>query len=162
MKTGEIIKGEDLKGKTLEVCEGGLLKVVEDKWPQYSDKVWHLDQYGRVDWTTWVRTEEDLFLARYNRIFPTRELAQEYADYLNKKAEISFDPDWIDESQFKYFFGYSQKYNKWDIGTAAIYQMGQQLYFPNHDCMNELVESIGVEKFLYFEFNIPLSGSEDM
>lgn len=160
MKTGERIKGEDLLGKTLEVCEGGLLKVVEDKWPQCGDKVWYLDQYGRVGWTSWARTEGDLFLAKYNRIFPTGELAQEYAEYLKKKAELSFEPDWGDKEQIKRYFVYDYGCDGWSIFRESNRQLGQQLCFPNGECMIDLIINTGYEKFRYFEFGIPMEGEQ--
>lgn len=158
MKVGEIIKGEDLLGKTLEVCEGGMLKVVEDEFPQVGDDVWYVGEFGYVGCFKWQGEGADLFLAKYNRIFQTKELALEYSDYLKKKAELSFEPDWGDFEQMKYFFYYDYEMMHFVIRVTVNEHEGQQSYFPNRDCMDKLVVSIGEEKFLYFEFGIPMEG----
>lgn len=156
MKTGERITGEDLLSQTLEVCEGGTLKVVGDKWPRVDDELWFVGSFGAVECHWWDGNGIDLLLTKYNRIFPSKELALEYAEYLKKKAELSFEPDWEDCKQNKYYFGYNHEICTLYVGKATVGQVGQQLYFPNEDGMRELVREIGTRKFLYFEFGIPM------
>lgn len=161
MKVGEIIKGEDLLGKTLEVCEGGILKIVEDEFPQVGDDVWYVGEFGYVGCLKWKGEGTDLFLAKYNRIFQTKELALEYAEYLKKKAELSFEPDWGDKDQKKYFFWYDDTdVNKWGFDYTFSMHMGNTLYFPSKQCSKMLVDEFGIKKLLYFEFGIPMEGEQ--
>lgn len=156
MKTGERINGEDLLGKTLEVCEGGMFKIVEDKFPQVGSTYWFVRPLGQVDCYRWDGEEMDLFLAKYNRIFPNEKLAKEYATYLKEKAELSFEPDWKNREEIKYYFAYNYENDGWYIGGARVAIIGNQMYFPSDQCMRELVEKTGYEKFLYFEFGVPM------
>lgn len=158
VKTGERIKGEDLLGKTLEVCEGGMLKVVEDKFPQVGGQYWLVKEIGKVECHRWDEDEMDLFIAKYNRIFPNEKLAKEYAKYLKKKAELSFEPNWGDKNQKKYFFWYNgEDENKWGFDYTLDMHVGNTLYFPSKQCSKILVDKFGIEKLLYFEFGIPMS-----
>ena len=112
--------------------------------------------YLSVDCDIWDNDRIDNSIIKYNRIFKTKEEAQEYADYLKARKEYSYEfskEEWKSEEIEKYIIYYSYLSKEICITSYIHSQDMNSICFKTEEKAKEFVENYK-KQILKFEFDI--------
>lgn len=130
---------------------------VVDKW----DKNWKADEnedYYFITIDGEVKTYkndsniDDIIINR-SRVFQTHELAEKWLEIDSFIRDRSFEPDWNDKNQQKYFICYSYDCNEFKIDSCFWTTDFIKYYFNSVTTVEEIL-NIYSKKELKFYFNI--------
>lgn len=121
--------------------------------PEYGDRYFYVNSYGCVDIKFLDDTDRDAYLIRHNYAFRTQEECEEYRYYLELLDEYTFEPNWKDSSQEKWFIYYNSEEDELNcsFNTGLIYNF---FCFESQDKLIEFVKLVGEENVKRFMFDI--------
>ena len=157
LKVGQRFEAIDLEGETLEVVEGGLLKIVEPKKgkfvPKEGELYWYVDSYGYVG----SEFEYDEWLIKHKPVFRTREEVEEYKRYLDVldkyKHEFTYE-EWENRDIEKwrlYYFIVSDELTK---SRAYKFKLPNCTYFKTQEDVESFIKEAGEENVKKFMFDV--------
>lgn len=161
LKVGQRFEAIDLEGETLEVVEGGLLKIVNPKKgkyvPKVEEKYWYVSSNGEVDWYGFTNDEIDEYLLNYQPVFRTEDEAVEYKHYLEildkYKYEFS-DEEWLNSDILKWFVYYIH-YNKLlNVSCNNVSKYPLTAYFKSEEDAEDFIEEAGKDNIKKFMFDV--------
>lgn len=151
------IKGEELKGKELEILEDGTLRLIEKKIkkfvPNIDEKYWYIDSLGGVECTSNVKTDYDIWALNYNLVFKTKEECEEYKKFLELLDEYRDEIDWKDFYTNKYYLYYDNKNDKIYIGCGLLKLQGA-FHFKSSKSAEEFIVRAGEYDIKRFMFDV--------
>lgn len=152
--TKQIINGSELAGKKLEVLEDGLLREVKQKYiPEYEDCYYFIDSHGRINGYAYSGNDYDKWIIKHNHVFHTKEECKQYKRYIEMLDEYTFEPDWKDIDQERWYIIYNHSEERLDVD----YSYGTQYhnyYFETLNKINEFIEKVGELNIKRFMFDI--------
>lgn len=114
----------DSEIKKLPVKTYSRLKLVE------GERFWSVNLHGDVVGASYPETYTDYFWD--NTIYyRTEEECEEYLEVHRQLKALSFEPDWRDGKQLKYYIGYNTIRDDIDWLTTMKYQSEVKYYFTN-------------------------------
>lgn len=127
----------------------------KSKWtPEYGEYYYILDDMLEVREYTYYNQENDAKIVKYNKVFPTKEKAQRYADYLKARYEYSyeFSIEEIDDPTLpKYYIYYEMGEIAFNFSFYLKY--AGAIYFKKDYDAEEFINKYEKE-ILEFEFGI--------
>ena len=157
LKIGQRFEAIDLEGETLEVVEGGLLKIVNPKKGKYVPKegelYWFIDSYGYVC----SEFEYDEWFIKHKTVFRTREEVQQYKRYLDVldkyKYEFS-DEEWYSYKVEKWVLSFDVENDGLDCCETYTRKHPNCIYFKSLEDAEEFIEEAGKDNIKKFMFDI--------
>lgn len=154
MKT---IKGEELKGRELEVLEDGTLRLILNKpkkfIPNIGECYWYLS-YGQAAFTQNDGCDEDYWLINHQLVFKTKKECEEYKEFLELLDEYKCDLDWEDQGELKYYLYYDYLSECLNVGDNSFARTQGAFYFKSKIDAQEFIEKAGKENIKRFMFDI--------
>ena len=127
------------------------------KWmPENREVYWFIDYYGNVMWANWDNYNCDNYRRDFLRIFKTGAEAERYLEIIRACKEASFEPDWENDKQYKYFFEWIDSDQELDISFSFVCNNGCQFYFESKKIMKELINKFGEKNIAKCLFNIEI------
>lgn len=83
------------------------------------------------------------FYYQLNRVYRTREECEHYLDIHKALEEASFEPNWNDEQQPKFYLGYDWMNKRIDCDSVYEFQHLSSYYFKDSSTINNLIERFG-------------------
>lgn len=161
LKVGQRFEAIDLEGETLEVVEGGLLKIVDPKKGKYVPKVeetyWYVRVNGDVDYYNFINDEIDKYILNHHPVFRTEEEAYEYKDYLELLDKYKYEfskEEWENKNIEKLFLCFHADSN--ELGFYRSYNLKFQncIYFKSKEDAEDFIEEAGKENVKRFMFDV--------
>ena len=133
-------------------------KEKSSKWiPKENEVYYYVNMsYLNVDGNGWYNDRKDNTIIKYNKIFKTKEDAQEYAAYLKARKEYSYEfsrEEWESDGIDKYSIYYDYDYNNVMIGLCNTFRNLNQIYFKTEEKAQEFIDKYK-KQILKFEFGI--------
>lgn len=133
-------------------------KEKSEKWiPKENEVYYYVNMsYLNVDGNGWYNDRKDNTIIKYNKIFKTKEDAQEYADYLKARCEYSYEfskEEWEDSGIQKYFIYYNHTCNVLGITANNIWFPMNGIHFKSRGKAEEFLDKYK-KQILKFEFGI--------
>lgn len=124
--------------------------------PKERETYYYINQIFKVSFTQNNMTANDIEFLKYNKVFKTKEEAQEYADYLKARKEYSYEFDkeeWENNSIDLYYI-----YCDFDDKTLYVDSVGYYgrigtIYFKTYEKAQEFINKYK-KQILKFEFGI--------
>lgn len=142
MKLSEFIK----KYGNCEITEeiGKCIYRKSNKWmPERGNWYYYINDEGFVDCDLWDGFYIDNYRRVFMRIFKTGAEAERYLEIIRACKEASFEPDWENDKQYKYFFEWIDSDQELDISFSFVCNNGCQFYFESKEIMKELINKFG-------------------
>lgn len=157
LKVGQRFEAIDLEGETLEVVEGGLLKIVDPKKgkfvPKEGELYWFIDSYGYIC----SEFEYDEWFIKHKTVFRTREEVQQYKRYLDildkYKHEFSAE-EWINENIEKWHLCYYTESGAWSGYCAFTIKSPNCTYFKSQEDAEAFIKEAGETNVKRFMFDV--------
>ena len=157
LKVGQRFEAIDLEGETLEVVEGGLLKIVNPKKGKYVPKegelYWFIDSYGYVC----SEFEYDEWFIKHKTVFRTREEVQQYKRYLDvlDKYKYEFtDEEWKDCNLEKWVIKYFCNNQTLHVFSRFVGKYSNCTYFKSKEDAKAFIKEVGEENVKRFMFDV--------
>lgn len=144
MKLSEVIE----KYGDCEVSEE-LLVMIEPKceWkPEIGDKYWGIDCYGDVVSHYWDNHYYDRFRLTKRNVYRTEEEAQFALDMYNFCKERSFEPDWEDDSQCKYYLYLYYRNKEVNFNYTDSFNHCYPFYYPSKEAVQEIIDKYSFDE----------------
>ena len=144
MKLSELIDkyGDcEVNGKLVE-----MLKPKGDWIPKMNDTYWKINICGEVVYILWKDCCFDYFALHKRNVYRTEEEAQFALDMYNFCRERSFDPDWDDSNQIKYFLYLNCETKICDYDYVASFNRMLPFYYPKAEAVNEVINKYSFEE----------------
>lgn len=158
MKLSEFVE----KYGDCEVSED-LMKMVEkkksSKWmPEKYGKYWFVGSSGFAVRDTWDDATTDNYRRDFLGIFKTKEECERYLEIQKAFKEASFEPDWKDGNQRKYYVRTSyiddKGHYKLEIADVCWTNVGCQFYFVSREICEGLIKRFDEKDILKYVFGI--------
>nr|DAG69154.1 MAG TPA: hypothetical protein [Caudoviricetes sp.] len=160
LKVGQRFEAIDLEGETLEVVEGGLLKIVEPKKgkfvPKEGEVYWYIGLYGKTIDTIYD-SDTDSWLVKHHPVFRTEDEAVEYKLYLEILDKYKYEfskEEWENRDIEKwrlYYFIVSDELTK---SRAYKFKLANCTYFKTQEDVESFIEEAGEENVKKFMFDV--------
>ena len=157
LKVGQRFEAIDLEGETLEVVEGGLLKIVEPKKgkfvPKEGELYWFIDLYGYVC----SEFEYDEWFIKHETVFRTREEVQQYKRYLDVLDKYKYEfskEEWENENIEKWHLCCHTESGELSWYCAFTTKSPNCVYFKTQEDAEAFVEEAGEENVKKFMFDV--------
>lgn len=161
LKVGQRFEAIDLEGETLEVVEGGLLKIVEPEKGKYVPKVeetyWYVRSNGDVDYYRFANDKIDEYLINHQPVFRAEEEAYEYKDYLELLDKYKYEfskEEWEDEETSKWFIECIYPDTRLVIVFNSYVKFPLQAYFKSQEDAEAFINEVGEESIKRFMFDV--------
>ena len=162
LKVGQRFEAIDLEGETLEVVEGGLLKIVNPKKGKYVPKVeetyWYVRSNGNVDYYRYTNDEIDKYILNHHPVFRTEEEAYEYKDYLELLDKYKYEfskEEWKNKNIEKWYLSFMSEYSgAFDCCPTYTRKHPNCVYFKSEEDAEAFIEEAGEENVKRFMFDI--------
>lgn len=149
--TKKIIDGSELADMKFEIQEDGTLKqIVKGKFvPRHGEKYYYIGIYGLIK----CDDAGDHWLFNHQLVFRTKKECEEYRNFLDLLDEYTFEPDWNNSYQTKWFIYYDHNGKKiiighlWSAQTTAI-------WFKSEEIAEEFIEKVGEKNIKQFMFDV--------
>ena len=142
MKLSELIEKYGDCEVTDELIE--MLKPKGDWIPKMNDKYWEIDSCGEVVYELWDNSSYDHFMLGKRNVYQTEEEAQFALDMYHFCKERSFEPDWEDDNQKKYFLSSGEKVVVADYWYS--YRHFLPFYYPTKEAAQEIINKYSFEE----------------
>lgn len=151
----EYINGSELANKRfIRLKNGDLREASKGKFiPKAGEEYWYLDaisggckrgciEYGCVN--NWI--------AKHNLVFRTKEECMDYRDFLDELDNFTFEPNWDDESQEKWYLRFD--HNGDELSLVCRHDMQHQgVCFQSEEKGLAFVETVGIEAVERYMFD---------
>lgn len=132
------------------------IKKPKGKWrPKDGDIYWYINQYGNITNNgtcgTYPTCEYQL---SFMRLFKTYGEAVRYLEIMKACKEASFEPDWEDSSQTKYYFSYNYRDYHTIIDRCCKFDYGSQFYFESFEKARDLINKFGEKNIAKYVLGI--------
>lgn len=128
------------------------------KWmPEIGETYWYIDSSGSVQGISWKNTNVDNYRRDFMRIFKTHKEIVRYLAIIRACKEASFEPDWKNDKQYKWFFEWIDNDRELNISYSFLYNKGCQFYFKSGKIMEELINKFGEKDIVKYLFNIEIN-----
>ena len=143
MKLSELIK----KYGDCEVSEEllGMIKLKGEWEPKEGEKYWFVSG-GEVSNITWDYDPSDLFLLGKRNIYRTKEEAQFALDMYNFCKERSFEPDWENRNQSKYYLYLDYNNKEANYNYTDSFNNCSPFYYPTFKAAEEIIDKYTFEE----------------
>lgn len=132
-------------------------KEKNEKWiPEVGDTYYFIDEELNVDWQSFDNDDTDEAIFKYNKIFKTKEEAQEYADYLKARKEYSYEfskEEWEDDSIYMYYIYCDFDDKSLYVGSINFFGRVGGIYFKTKEKAQAFIDKYK-KQILKFEFGI--------
>ena len=132
-------------------------KEKNEKWvPKENQFYFYVTSSMAIDYYNYRNDEIDESILKYNKIFKTKEEAQEYATYLKARKEYSYEfsrEEWESDGIDKYSIYRDYDYNNVMIGLCNTFRNLNQIYFKTEEKAQEFIDKYK-KQILKFEFGI--------
>ena len=112
--------------------------------PQIGEEYWMINGFGKVVDERWESLAYDHFALRKRNVYRTKEEAQFALDMYHFCKERSFEPDWGDGNQKKYFL--SLEGNKVVTDYLFSYRHFLPFYYPTSEAVKEIIDKYSFEE----------------
>ena len=113
------------------------------KWmPVAGERYWYVTSYGSVYSDTWSRHYADEYRIDFLRIFKTEKEAERYLEIQKACKKASFEPDWENDDQRKFYLVYDYRTNSVTTDTGWSVKLTNCYYFES-----EYEELVLINKF---------------
>lgn len=150
----EYINGSELANKRFIQLENGDLREVQGKYvPKYNEPYYYLGNCGRISFYYNRDNSVDEWILKHNLVFRTEEECKDYKKLLETLDEYTFEPDWNDEEQEKWYL----EFNHRDCELMFIlcyYMRPQCVCFQSKERGEAFVEKVGEEAVKRYMFDI--------
>ena len=128
------------------------------KWmPEIGETYWYIDSSGSVQGISWKNTNVDNYRRDFMRIFKTHKEIVRYLAIIRACKEASFEPDWKNDKQYKWFFEWIDNDRELNISYSFLCNNGCQFYFKSGKIMEELINKFGEKDIVKYLFNIEIN-----
>lgn len=158
LKVGQRFEAIVLEGETLEVVEGGLLKIVNPKKGKYVPKegelYWFIDSYGYIC----SEFEYDEWFIKHKTVFRTREEVQQYKRYLDVLDKYKYEfskEEWKNKNIEKWYLSFMSEYSgAFDCCPTYTRKHPNCVYFKSEEDAEDFIEEAGKDNIKKFMFDI--------
>lgn len=134
-----------------------MIKSKKGKWkPKDREEFWYINSDGYVCRGYYVDDNYYKYTTDFLRIFKTSEEADRYLEIMEACKAASFEPDWEDSSQGKYYFTYVHKAHEVNICVSMHTNFGGQFYFKSKDVAQELIDKFGEKDIVKYVLNVEI------
>lgn len=148
----EYINGSELANKRFIKLDNGDLREVQGKYvPKYNELYYYLGNCGRIASYYNRDNSVDEWILKHNLVFRTEDECKDYKKLLETLDEYTFEPDWNDEEQEKWYL----EFNHRDCELMFIlcyYMRPQCVCFQSKERGEAFVEKVGeeaVERYMF-------------
>lgn len=161
LKVGQRFEAIDLEGETLEVVEGGLLKIVEPEKGKYipkcGERYWYIDDSGLPNVHTYDNDMIDRWIVNHALVFRTDEEVNEYKNYLDVldkyKYEFS-DEEWKDCNLEKWIIKYFYNNQTLHVFSRFVGKYSNCTHFKSKEDAKAFIKEVGEENVKRFMFDV--------
>lgn len=124
--------------------------------PKERETYYYINQMFKVCFTRNEMTVTDIEFLKYNKVFKTKEQAQEYADYLKARKEYSYEfskEEWENENMSKYGIYYDYDVEDIDVEIWGTCRNIGQIFFKTEAQAQAFIDKYK-KQILKFEFDI--------
>ena len=124
--------------------------------PKERETYYYINQMFKVCFTRNEMTVTDIEFLKYNKVFKTKEEAQEYADYLKSRETYSYKfskEEWKDASILKHVIYLDTINQDIFIESTSIQYYMNSIYFKSRGKAEEFIDKYK-KQILKFEFGI--------
>lgn len=147
------INGSELANKRFIQLENGDLREAQGKYvPEHEQQYYFLNIYGCIILATYNSYSSiDKWAMKHNLVFRTEEECKDYKKLLETLDEYTFEPDWNDGEQEKWYL----EFNHRDCELMFIlcyYMRPQCVCFQSKERGEAFVEKVGeeaVERYMF-------------
>ena len=143
MKLSEWIKkyGDCEITEEMEKC----IKKKKGKWMPEKGEFYYFinDHCCMVTHSRWDGDKTDNYRRDFMRIFKTLEEAERYLGIMKACKEVSFEPDWDDYEQGKYYFQWLHGHSKLEVNKLYTVNEGHPFYFKYEEVAKRLMYVFG-------------------
>lgn len=142
--------------------EEKLLKLLykNEKWmPNRNEYYYMVDfPYDSVMRYLWYNGIYDIYYYKHNNCFQTEAEAKKCLEIHRTFEEASFEPNWYDCDQNKYFFSisYADNFQKIDINSTNYFRFHNQYYFPSREIAQSLLNKFGQKDIAKYIFGVEI------
>lgn len=102
------INGSELTNKRFIQLENGDLREVKERYiPEVGEVYYCLYPSGGVAKRTYQGILTDIWILKHNHVFRTYEECEDYKKFLKTLDEYTFEPDWNNQEQEKWFLRFN-------------------------------------------------------
>jgi len=150
-----IIYGKDLAGKKFERLENGDLREVQTgKFvPKVGEIYYYLNTDGYVKETYHDDAPSDYRILKHHLVFRTSVECEEYKHYLEVLNKYTFEPDWNDWKQEKWFIFYNCMMKSIDCDYTLHWRY-RDYFFVSCEMVKAFVDEVGEDAVKRFMFDI--------
>ena len=118
----------------------------EDWKPKSGEDYWLIDSRGSVQKDSWLGIHTDNFRLQKRNVYRTREEAQSALDMYYFCKKRSFEPDWNDERQEKFYIYFNLR-DKVVVGNSYnIINNCAPFYYPTKEAIQEVIDKYTFEE----------------
>lgn len=133
-----------------------MIKPKKEKWkPKDGDDFWYIDLSGFITHAYFMGISHQ-YIIDYSRFFKTPEEADRCLEIMEACKVASFEPDWEDSGQGKYYFTYVYKTHEVNICVSMHTNFGGQFYFKSKDVAQELIDKFGEKDIAKYVLNVEI------
>ena len=144
MKLSELIEKYGDCEVTDELME--MLKPKGDWKPKNGEKYYFIISSLEIIYETYVNAETDNNRLSKRNCYKTEEEAQFALDMYNFCKERSFEPDWGDENQCKYYLYLDCKYKEINYMFDNNLNHFKPFYYPTAEAVNEVINKYSFDE----------------
>lgn len=121
-------------------------EIEDDEFPRYGNPYWFVDTDGYVVYAYWGDNTDDNYRKDFLRIFKTKKECKRYLEIQKafKDESKKFEPNWKDNSQYKYYLCYGYDEDSIHINLSWSNRVAI-LYFESEEVLKELIARFGEE-----------------
>lgn len=120
--------------------------------PRLDEIYCYIDIYGDITTLSNICTSDE-WIIKHNHVFRGEEDCEIYRAYMELLDEYTFEPNWKDLSQDKYYLVYDAAIDKVRADLTHRYKISSY-YFETLDKLNEFIEKAGEQNIKRFMFDI--------
>lgn len=134
-----------------------MIQKPKGKWmPGKGEEYWFISGLGVISKDAWHNTWSDNYRRDFLRIFKTEEEIERYLEIQKAFKKASFEPDWKNASQIKYYLFHDNTCADSIIryGWRKEVNCGATFYFESEEIVEELIDRFGEKDILKYIFGI--------
>ena len=123
-----------------------MLKPKGDWKPKNGEKYYFIISSLEIIYETYVNAETDNNRLSKRNCYKTEEEAQFALDMYNFCKERSFEPDWEDDSQCKYYLYLYYRNKEVNFNCTDSFNHCYQFYYPSKEAVQEIIDKYSFDE----------------